>query len=477
MSNPHNLDTEVLWNQDAEQSLLGALLLDNAGIDIAAQRLKPEHFSVRGNATIYEVICNLYQEGAVADPPSVIAELRQRKLLDMVGGVEYINSLWMQVVSPGNIDHYIQSIYEGYEKRELLRIADSVKQRIHEGAADVDEIVELVEKEIFDLTQERKTGDFNHLGAVLPEILSEIYTRAREGRGPRGVRTGFPELDRMTGGLQKSDLIILAARPSVGKTALAMNIALNVALGRINGITPHLEEGLPVGIFSLEMSTEQIGQRLLASLARVSMSVLRGGMKIDAGKEESLNKAAELLKKAPVHIDDTPNPTVLELRSKARRLKSREPNLALIVVDYLQLMHLGGRVENRQQEVAEITRSLKALARELDIPILALSQLSRQVEQRKGKNSKPVLSDLRESGAIEQDADIVMFIHREKSPAETDKERREGPSVREPAMTELIIGKHRNGPVGTVPLIFFSDFASFFPAFLDDNAEGEDVGY
>lgn len=459
---------------EAEQALLGAMLLDPEAIDSAQQQVRPDWFYSQSHATIYSVICELHNRQLPVDVTSVVSELKRRKLLEKIGGPGYIASLPSQVFSVASVEHYVRLMRDAYERRELLRICDSIKLAVLEDGRDVSKIIEETEKAVFDLSLERKSTDFVPMAKVVPELLQELELRRREEHRGRGVETGFPDLDDLTGGLQPSDLIILAARPSVGKTALAMNIALNVGTGRLSGFRVDAQLRRPVGIFSLEMSAQQIAQRLLASLARVSISRIREG-NISAKHEKELERAAAILAESPIHIDDTPNITVLELRSKARRLKSRVPDLALIVVDYLQLMHSGGRAENRQQEVAEITRSLKALARELNLPVLALSQLSRQVEQRKGKKAKPQLSDLRESGAIEQDADIVMFIHRDTTPERNADAG--GADTTRAKPSELIIGKHRNGPTDVIPLIFFDDIATFYPYRTERHDERDEPGY
>jgi replicative DNA helicase len=465
---------EVPATPDAEQAILGAMLLDSEAIDTAVQELRPDFFYDQANALLFEIISDLYSRELAADLTSVIAELKRRRALDKVGGPSYVAALPNQVFSVANIDHYIHQVRAAYELRQLLRISDEIRGQVIENSRDVGEIVEFAERRIFDLALERKNKDFYPTQTLVPEVLEELEKRRTEDYHRRGVITGFLDLDSMTGGLQPSDLIILAARPSVGKTALAMNIALNVGVGRPKGkrIDPAVRR--PVGIFSLEMSAQQITQRFLATLAEVPMTKLRKG-RVSEREEKKVEKMAEELAQAPIYIDDTPHLTVVELRSKARRLKSRITDLSLIVVDYLQLMHSGGRVENRQQEVAEITRSLKALARELDVPVLALSQLGRQVEQRKGRKSRPMLSDLRESGAIEQDADLVLFIHRN---IDADRMRRDEEDSAPPIVeSELIIGKHRNGPIGIVNLFFIPEIASFVSMDASGRHDDDNVGY
>ncbi len=449
---------ELPSSPEVEQAILGAMLLDKEAIDTAVQHVRASFFSDEAHATLFQVIVDLFQRESHVDPTTVITELQQKHLLDKVRGPQYVLSLPNQIFAIPNVEHYIKRLRADYERRELLRMADQLRWQVLENSKDVNEILEFAERRIFDLALESKARDFLPAERVVPEVIKEIEERRKHDVLSRGVRTGYVDLDEMTGGFQPSDLIILAARPAVGKTAFAMNMALNIGIGRTKGAAIVPENRRPVGVFSLEMSAEQIMLRLLSCLCNVSMSALRHGI-LSAKAMQELRAKSQLLAESPIYIDDTPNMTVMELRSKARRLKSRVPELAILFIDYLQLMHSGGKVENRQQEVAEITRSLKGLARELNIPIVALSQLGRQVEQRKGKKSRPVLSDLRESGAIEQDADVVLFIHRDFQSRTQAEDAEDSGDVM--IKTELIIGKHRNGPTGTVELYFWPKTASF----------------
>ncbi|MCX7963740.1 MAG: replicative DNA helicase [Candidatus Sumerlaea chitinivorans] len=465
------VSTSVPASLEAEQAVLGALLLDETAIDVAAQFLQPKHFYDSRHAQIYQVILDLHAKHMAVDLTTVVDELKDRKLLATVGGPAYLAALPMQVFSPANVEYYARIVHEKYQLRELVRVAEQIQEHVLQKDEDVQAVIELAENNLYAISQERRVRDFVDVGSLISEVVDEIEARSRQSHEITGVETGYPDLDAMTGGLQRSDLIILAARPAMGKTAFALNIVVRVGTG-LRGKRIESELQRPVGVFSLEMSYQQVTQRLLATLAEVSMFRMRNG-RLSKREKEKIHSAAKILATAPIHIDDTPNISIAELRSKARRLKSREPNLSLLVVDYLQLMHSGGRIENRQQEVAEITRSLKALARELDLPIIALSQLSRQIEQRRGKKqARPMLSDLRESGAIEQDADIVMFIHREMG--KTEREEEDGAENMGQEAT-LIIGKHRNGPTGDIRLVFFKDIATFQS--LSRDLPPDDVGY
>ena len=442
-------------NADVEMAVLGSMILDYEAIDTAAAILKPEHFFHTRHQHLFRAITDLHEKGVAVDYTTLIDEVRKRHLLEDVGGAGYIMSLEQHVFSSHNVAHHANIVLQKHQLRELIRITQQIQEQAFDERDEVDQILNHAQKLILDLSEARATREFQSMGELTLSTVEEIDQLCSADHVHKGVASGYVDLDAMTGGFQKNDLIILAARPSVGKTAFAMNLALNIGAGvrhrQIGSVKP-----LPVGVFSLEMSANQINQRMLSSLAEVSMLLMREG-RVSARHREKLHAIAKQLYEVPIYIDDTPGLSVLELRAKARRLHAMQPDLSLIIIDYLQLMRGSGRAENRQQEVAEITRSLKALARELKVPILALSQLSRLVEQRKGKSSKPMLSDLRESGAIEQDADVVMFLHRDmKSNAADD-----GSAPQPTQETELIIGKQRNGPVGTIEIVFFKDTATF----------------
>jgi replicative DNA helicase len=454
------IDAALPASLDAERAVLGAMLLDASAIDTVAQMLKPAHFHHAIHQQLFKVIIELHGRHVAIDVTTVVDEMQRLGQLEKAGGPAYINALDQNVFATTNAEHYARIVVEKYQLRELVRITQEIQQKAYHQAEGVDAILDNAGKLIYDLSEQRSARDFVEVGNLVIGAVDEIDVRSKSTHDVTGVATGFTDLDTYTGGLQTSDLIILAARPSVGKTAFALNLSLNVGAGlRNRQVDAALQR--PVGVFSLEMGANQITQRLLATLAEVPMHLMRTG-RLNTTYRERIHRAAKQLGGSQIHVDDTPNISVLELRSKARRLKTKVPELSLLVIDYLQLMHSGGRVESRQQEVSEITRSLKALARELELPIIALSQLSRLIEHRKGKNARPMLSDLRESGAIEQDADIVMFIHREKITERREDEEEGGAAARAQAQTsELVIGKHRNGPIGIIDMVFFPEIATF----------------
>lgn len=457
-------------NVDAEKAVLGSMILDAQAIEVVAALLKPASFYQDRHRYIYEVILDLHEKGMGVDFTTVVDELNRKKQLEKVGGPAYVTGLEAHVFSTANVEHHARIVLEKYQLRELADLAAAIR---HEALTEQDAVgtlLDMAEKRIFDLSEQRTTRDFQDIGTLTIQTIDEIDRRAGSTQEVTGVATGYADLDEWTGGLQKSDLIILAARPSVGKTAFALNMTANIGAGlRSRQLHPDLAR--PVGVFSLEMSAPQINMRLLSTITEVPMHVMRTG-RLTTRDKQRLHTMARQLHGLPIYIDDTPGISILELRAKARRLASMRPDLSLLMIDYLQLMRGGGRVENRQQEIAEISRSLKALARELNVPIIALSQLSRLIEQRKGKNSRPVLSDLRESGAIEQDADVVMFLHREKNYDKKDEDDDQPKGAITAEKAELIIGKQRNGPIGIIDLVFFRETATYHN--LARNVGGDD---
>jgi replicative DNA helicase len=425
-------------NIDAERSTLGSMMLEKEAIEKGIELLKPEDFYREAHRVIFEVITHLSNKGEPIDIITVSEELTRRNMLDKVGGIPYLTALANAVPTAANIEYYAKIIAEKSVLRSIISVATNIVSMGYEGSEDVNVILDEAEKQIFQITQRRNSKGFVSLRNILIETFERIEKLYESKGGVTGLPTGFTDLNRLTAGLQPSDLIILAARPSMGKTTFALNIAQSASV----------EQKIPVIVFSLEMSKEQLALKLLCSEAGVDNQRIRTGTLMDSDWPR-LSHALGSLSEAAMFIDDTPGISALDIRARARRIKA-EYGLGLIIIDYLQLMQGKSRSENRQQEVSEISRTLKSLARELNVPVIALSQLSRAVEQRTDK--RPNLSDLRESGSLEQDADLVAFLYREDyyNP-ETDKKN----------ITELIIAKQRNGPVGTVDLLFQKEFSKF----------------
>ncbi len=424
-------------NMEAEQSVLGSLLIDRDAVIRIASFLKPNDFYSSGNGLIYEAILDLYNRRVPPDFVTIVDELTRRERLQDVGGVSYLTELISAVPTAVHIEFYGHIVERTATLRRLIDAGATIVTIGYDDSIEIEDALDRSERAIFDVSQHRTVRDFVGIGEVLETYFDKLDTIQQHRGEVVGVPTGFVDLDKLTGGLQRSDLVILAARPSVGKSSLQLGIAHNAAV----------RHGKTIGIFSLEMSAEQLVQRLLAMETGVDSHRLRLGF-IDDSEWDQISRAFGRLAEANIFIDDTPGISSMELRSKSRRLMA-ERGLDLVIVDYLQLMQ-GRRSENRVQEVSEISRSLKGLARELNIPVLALAQLSRAVETR--TDHRPVLSDLRESGSIEQDADIVMFIYREEMyDRETEKK----------GIAEVIVAKHRNGPTDTVNLRFFERTARF----------------
>lgn len=422
-------------NIEAEQSVLGSMLIERDAIVRVVDILQPESFYREVHKKIYEAIASLFEQSEAVDVVTLAEELRRRGHLDVVGGVSYLTSLANMVPTTANIEHYSRIVEEKAVLRRVIAVSSEIARQAFEYQRDAEEVLDRAETLIFGIVQSRRLRGYVPLRRILDDAWARLESLYSNQGHITGLPTGFGELDQLTSGLHASDLIILASRPSQGKTALSLNVACNVAL--------KLKAG--VGFFSLEMAQEQLALRMLCAEARVDSRKVRGGTLTD-DEWSRLTRAVARLSEAPILVDDTPNINVMDLRAKARRMKT-EHDINLLVVDYLQLIQTRGRFENRQQEISEISRSLKALSRELQVPILALSQLSRAVEQRQDK--KPVLSDLRESGSLEQDADLVAFIYPnpDNSP--------------EAKVVDLIIAKHRNGPIGSVKLSFLKDIGVF----------------
>jgi replicative DNA helicase len=438
------LDKSMPSNVEAERLILGVILLDNSVINQAAERLKPDDFFLPSHRRIYEKMIYLYEQGRGIDPITLQEELRRAGELEQVGGPAFIAALFDGVPRFSNIDNYTRITKGKSTMRRLINAANQVMTMAFDGEEEPEVILDQAERLILSIAEDRIKQGFTPLSEVAEQQLKYIEEIAGRDQLITGIATGFTDLDYMTSGLQRGDLIIVAARPSMGKTAFCLNVAQNAAMR-----PQHHGEKAVVGVFSLEMSKEQLVNRLLCSQARIDAHRLRSGM-LSKDDWRRLALAVGELSEARIFLDDTPGMSVLEMRAKARRLKNEQKTLDLIVIDYLQLMSGRGRVESRQQEVSQISRELKMLAKELNVPLIALSQLSRAPEARTG--SRPQLSDLRESGSIEQDADVVMFIYREEYyKPETEKQN----------IAEIIIGKQRNGPTGSVELVFLKQLTRF----------------
>lgn len=433
-----SIDRVPPQNLDAEQSVIGAMLIDKEAILKTIEVLRPEDFYRDAHRNIYQAIIDLSEKGEAIDLITVTEELRQSNLLEAVGGVAYVASLANQVPTAANIEHYGHIVEEKALLRNLINVTSRITNMGYEGTEDVDVLLDKAEQLIFELTQRKAHTSFMPIKHILMDTFEKIEFLYNNKGNITGVPSGFNDLDRLTSGFQPSDLVILAARPSMGKTAFCLNIAQNASV----------RNKIPVAVFSLEMSKEQLVQRMLCGEAMVDQQRVRTGQLTEADWTK-LTEAVGPLSQSHIYIDDTPGISVVELRAKARRLKS-ERDIGLIVIDYLQLMQGSKRIENRQQEISEISRSLKAIARELQVPVIALSQLSRAVEQRQEK--RPMMSDLRESGSLEQDADMVMFIYRDEY---------YNPESEKKGIAEIIIAKQRNGPVGFSELGFLKEFTKF----------------
>lgn len=421
-------------NQEAEKSVLGCMILDSAAVAVAVEILSPADFYSPSNREIFSASCALYEQGKPVDIITLLDELKRRGTVQSIGGVEYLVELSTYVPSTANAAHYIKIVEEHSILRRLIQAGGEIIKEAHSTANDVNEALDKAEKKIFDIAMRKNSDSLRHIRDALTNSYASISEAMSKKGGITGLSTGFSRLDYMTSGLHPSELIVIAGRPGMGKTSFAVNIAQHVAV----------KEKLPVAIFSLEMSREQLSTRLLCSQALIDMQKVRKGELNDEELTRIAREGLQVLSNAPIFIDDTPAISMIEIRSKCRRLKM-DKGLSLVVVDYLQLMPGSGRNENRQQEISELTRQMKGLARELQTPVLLLSQLSRAAEKR--PDHRPVLSDLRESGSIEQDADIVLFIYRNSE---------EGDNI-----AEAILSKQRNGPTGSIPLVWLGQYTRF----------------
>ncbi len=435
---------------DSEKALLGSIMLRPEAIHEIMDILRPEAFYSEKHRIIFEAMAELFQKGEPIDLLTLTTRLEAKKQIEQIGGSSYLTELVNLVPSSANAEHYAEIVQKKYVMRRLIEAAEHISLLGYEEAEDLNVLLDQAEKKVYEITQNTTSNKFDDIKSVLPEALERWESLQKSDHELRGVPTGFKDLDNYLCGLQKSDLIILAARPSMGKTSLALDIARQAAV----------KHNIPVAIFSLEMSTQQLVDRMVSAQSRVDAWKLRTGKGWANEEFDRIREALDPISKAPIFIDSKSDNNILKMRGVVRRLKN-DKNLGLVIVDYLQLMtpiHSRGN-DNVVQQITEISRSLKQLAKEFDIPVLALSQLSRAVESRGGR---PKLSDLRDSGAIEQDADVVMFIHRENN--------EEGGGRKE--QTEILIEKHRNGPTGKVDLMFDPKKSTFLD--VDKNSDFKD---
>ncbi len=445
---PHSIETE--------QAMLSSMLAYPNSVQVASElALHPDHFYSEANKRLFKVMMDMYEEGKPIDSASVLARLKDLNLTQAIGGASYILELSESSVSSANTRYYVGVIQDKAYVRNLIITAQKIAADGYDGSVDIDDVMDQAEKDLLNVTRTRRAAEFKNSREVVTNVLENIQTMSQTHTSITGTPTGFRRMDGLTNGFQNGDLIILAARPSVGKTAFACNVALNAA--QISKKA--------VAMFSLEMPAEHLITRMLSAKSRLTGSALRTGQIRNNNEWNALNEAAADLKETKIYIDDSATIRVSEIFSKCRKLQTEHP-LGLIIIDYIQLISSGAKSsDNRQQEVSEISRNLKALARELKVPVIALSQLSRSVESRSDK--RPQLSDLRESGAIEQDADIVLFLYRQAY-YERDEDRPETEKI------EVLIAKHRNGPIGQVDLAFESAINAFYN-YSETNQRGENA--
>ena len=433
------LDLPLPHDDQLERAVIGAIIIEPSVADTVLNILKPEDFYNEKNKAIYETVIEIISEGIALDPLTLKTYLEKKNKLEYIGGEIYLSLVLSDAAPPKSVEHIAQTLKEKAITRGLITVAKDILLKAKQ-IKNVDELIDYAESSIFKLSEEKTISEYFHIGDVLQKTLEIINELSKKDSIVTGLPSGFYELDRLTTGFHKGDLVIIAARPAMGKTSLALSIIHHVSV----------VENIPSAFFSLEMSKEQIAMRLLCNEARIPLRKVRSGF-LTREELEVITEKVLKMKNAPIFVDDTAALSILDLRAKARKLK-REKDIQLIIIDYLQLMRSSRRVENRQQEVAEISRGLKGLAKDLDIPVIALAQLSRQTEMRSDK--RPQLADLRESGSIEQDADMVMFIHRPEY-------YKKNPTPEEKGIAEIIIAKQRNGPTGTVKLAFIKEITKF----------------
>ena len=437
---------------EAEQAVLGSMLTTKEAVSKSMQWLTADHFYKTAHERIYACMIDLFEKGEPVDTISVVDRLKKKNELESVGGVFYITGLAESVPTTANVEHYSKIVLEKHLLRTLIKVSHDVSKDAFEDSQDVDQILDSAESAIFNISEKRLRGGFKHIDPILHHAFEELDKIASKPGSVTGVASGLMDLDDITSGFHPGELIIVAGRPGMGKTALALSMGRNAAVLEKTG----------VGMFSLEMANHQLAMRLLCAEGRVDSHLVRTG-KLPKSQWKNLSIAVGSLAEAPIYLDDTPGMSVLEVRAKARRLKA-EKNVGLIIVDYLQLMSGPKGSESRQQEISQISRSLKNLAKEIDLPVIGLSQLSRAVESRSDR--RPQLSDLRESGAIEQDADVVIFLYRPWVYTQEEDDR---------GKAEIIVAKQRNGPTGIVEATFIDRFARFenMSAFVEMEVESQ----
>jgi replicative DNA helicase len=427
---------------EGERAILGGLLLDNDALPKVLATLSADDFYREAHRNVFRAVTDLFNRNEPVDWVTLTAALKEANLLESVGGPAFLTELVDAVPSAANVEHYARVVKEKALLRQLISAATEISTRCYEDHGSIDEFVDQCEELIFKVGESRIQSGFVHVKDLMKTSFETVESLYDRKENITGVASGFSDLDGLTAGFQRSDLVIIAGRPSMGKTSFALNVAMNAAI----------EDGIPTAVFSLEMSKEQIALRILCSKARVNLKSLRTGFltQEDWGR---LTQAVGSISDSPLYVDDTPAINTLEIRAKARRLK-KERDLGLVIVDYLQLMRAATRSDSREKEISEISRSLKALAKELGVPVIALSQLNRKVEER--PNKRPQLADLRESGAIEQDADVILFIYRDEVYNKSEDNPKKGEA-------EIIVGKQRNGPIGMVTAAFDARFSTFRP--------------
>ena len=447
---------EIPSNMEAEQSVLGSMFLSSFALQKACDELQPQSFYFDNNSKIFSTMQEMHNKGIPLDATTVTTELKNKELLDQVGGIEYLTEIFNIVPTAANVEQYIKIVEETALQRRLIDVSTDIATNAYDKSVDINTILDEAERKILSVVNGKRTTEFRDIKEVIASTKANLEKLSTQDGDVTGLSTGWERIDKLTTGLHEGELIIIAARPAVGKSAWALNLATNAAIN----------SNATVAVFNLEMSAESLASRMIACIGHVE------GYKLATGQLQNdwdkVNEAYAKLEKTNLFIDDTPGITIGEIRSKCRRLANSEKGLDLVIIDYLQLItsaaNYGG---NRQQEVSDISRALKLMSLELKVPVVALAQLSRSAEQRK-ENPRPILSDLRESGAIEQDADIVVFLYRE------DYYKKELDTKDQVSDLEFIIAKHRNGATGTVPLRFKKDISKFFSVFEDQKGEANE---